>query len=393
MLDWVIIGGGVHGTYLSNVLVNQIDVGSDRVVVVDPFAEPLARWKHCTKNTGMTHLRSPVVHHLGLGPMDLLEFSRSSAGRKVADFRPPYDRPGLELFEVHTREIIEQGNLRALREQGRASALSRSERGGFQVETDRGVLEARQVVLATGSGEKLAWPSWAGELLEQGARVEHIFDQKFRAEDLKEGEEVIIVGLGISGAQLAQRLATRQSLGVTLLGRQGVKVHQFDSEPCWLGPKCQAPFRKVKDYKERRELINQARHRGSMPQDVALGLEQLTQWERVKLKNGEVDQARVLSEGRVELFLESGERLEATTIILATGFESPRVDQSWLGASIEELGLECSACGFPLVNQALQWAPGLWVSGPLAELELGPAARNIAGARMAGRRIAAASGQ
>jgi hypothetical protein len=36
---------------------------------------------------------------------------------------------------------------------------------------------------------------------------------------------------------------------------------------------------------------------------------------------------------------------------------------------------------------SLEWADGLLVSGALAELELGPIARNIAGARAAGERL------
>lgn len=46
-----------------------------------------------------------------------------------------------------------------------------------------------------------------------------------------------------------------------------------------------------------------------------------------------------------------------------------------------------------LVDQAgvsprpLRWHPRLFVTGPLAELEIGPASRDIAGARMAARRV------
>jgi len=49
--------------------------------------------------------------------------------------------------------------------------------------------------------------------------------------------------------------------------------------------------------------------------------------------------------------------------------------------------LPCASCGYPIVDQALRWHPRVHVSGPLAELELGPSARNIAGARRAGDRI------
>jgi hypothetical protein len=54
-------------------------------------------------------------------------------------------------------------------------------------------------------------------------------------------------------------------------------------------------------------------------------------------------------------------------------------------------GLPCAGCGYPLVSPRLEWASGLFVTGPLAELELGPTARNIAGARAAGERLLAAA--
>lgn len=57
--------------------------------------------------------------------------------------------------------------------------------------------------------------------------------------------------------------------------------------------------------------------------------------------------------------------------------------------AVASLGLACGSCGYPLVSRRLEWAPGLFVSGPLSELELGPSARNIAGARSAGERFLA----
>ena len=54
---------------------------------------------------------------------------------------------------------------------------------------------------------------------------------------------------------------------------------------------------------------------------------------------------------------------------------------------IESASLPCAQCGYPIVDSALRWHPQIHVTGPLAELELGPVSRNIAGARWAGDRI------
>jgi len=36
MLDWLIVGGGVHGTHLSRVLVGAAGVQPDKIRVLDP---------------------------------------------------------------------------------------------------------------------------------------------------------------------------------------------------------------------------------------------------------------------------------------------------------------------------------------------------------------------
>jgi hypothetical protein len=57
---------------------------------------------------------------------------------------------------------------------------------------------------------------------------------------------------------------------------------------------------------------------------------------------------------------------------------------------VAECGLPLAPCGYPVLDQRLCWAPGLYVSGPLAELEIGPVAQNLLGARLAGERLDAA---
>ena len=49
-------------------------------------------------------------------------------------------------------------------------------------------------------------------------------------------------------------------------------------------------------------------------------------------------------------------------------------------------GLELCSCGYPAPDKYLKWGD-VYVAGALVELELGPSARNIAGARLAAERI------
>lgn len=379
MLDWLILGGGVHGTYLSNVLTRRAGVPRDRLRVLDPHPRPLDAFFRFTRATGMQYLRSPGVHHLDLHPHALRRFAKRGVGRRLARFVFPYDRPGLDFFRAHTEHVIREHQLDELRTQARAQRLDRIE-GGYRVETESGCIDSRRVVLAIGVGEQPCRPPWAS------AGV-HVFEPAFDRDALASGGRVLIVGGGISSAQLACHLA-KMGTPVTVVARHAVRVHRFDSDPEWLGPKAMAGFTRTRDVALRRRMIADARHRGSMPPEIAAGLARERRAGRVAWIEARVTHAREES-GSVHLELDAPPHVAVGAhLVLATGFEPHRPGGALLDdRAIDRLGLPCAACGYPIVAPHLEWAPGLFVTGPLAELSLGPAARNIAGARAAALRM------
>lgn len=384
LLDWLIVGGGVHGTYLSHALVARGRVPRERLRVLDPLQAPLAAFWRMTEATGMRYLRSPGVHNLGLHPFDLRRFARQGAGRRVARFSPPYERPGLPLFRAHTEHLIENQRLDLLRERGHATSLRRIE-GGFRLETERGALDSRRVVLALGTSEQLQRPGW----VIQNPRVQHLFEADFRREAIT-AAEVVVVGGGISAVQVACALVAQGVPGVTLLARHEPRVHRFDSDPEWLGPRGLAGFWRERDLAARRALIGRVRHRGSMSPEVFAELQGGLRKGKLRWVEAEATGMEE-HEGKVRLRLDRAPwALEAGHVVLATGFSAGRPGGKLVEGAVEELGLPCAPCGFPRLPPSLAWAPGLFVTGALAELELGPSARNIAGARSAGERLLAA---
>jgi cation diffusion facilitator CzcD-associated flavoprotein CzcO len=381
-LDWLIVGGGVHGTYLSHALIGRGGVPRDRLRVLDPEEAPLAAFWRMTSATGMKYMRSPGVHHLGLHPYDLRRFARKAASRGIPRFSPPYERPSLPLFRAHTDAVIGQQRLDQLRLRGRASALHRHG-AGFRVETEQGSLEARRVVLALGVSEQPHFPPWAFP----HPRLQHLFAPDFSRETLSSGP-VVIVGGGISAAQLACALAPHHE--VRMVVRHEPRVHRFDSDPGWLGPRSLDAFRRTSDLGARRRTILEARHRGSMPPEIAAELRLSLRSGRIQWIQDEIHQVEPTSDGLRLLLRKHPSPLDAAHVVLATGFE-PRRPGAFLDDAIPRLGLPCAPCGFPRLPPSLAWAPGLLVSGSLAELELGPTARNIAGARSAAERILAAA--
>ncbi|MDJ0841762.1 MAG: FAD-dependent oxidoreductase [Acidobacteriota bacterium] len=380
MLPWLIIGGGLHGTYLSLVLTKGCSMEAKQVRVLDAEAEPLAQWFHRTANTGMTHLRSPIVHHIDLEPGSLKKFSRNWRQDKCCI--APYARPSLAMFNAHCREVIERNGLAELRIQGTARHI---EIAGNHVcvETNQGAVRARRVVLAMGSTPPSV-PVWAERLSAADAQIHHLFDEEFKGADLATSGTTLVIGGGISGAQFASYMVERGAEQVVVLARSQPRVHQFDADPGWLGPKYMGRFNRY-DPPARRPLITAARHKGSMPGDVFRRLRHHLRQERVTWLQGEVRHAST-NAGRIMVQCGQG-LIVADRLVLATGFIPTVPGKPFLQDMHRQAGLTLAPCGFPITDRFLRWHSRVFVTGGLGELTLGPVARNIAGARRAANLI------
>ncbi len=381
-LTWLVIGGGIHGVHVAARLIGERHVGADQLRIVDPAERLLARWRACTSTTGMTHLRSPAVHHIGLSPWSLRQFAEPREPDEPDLYAPPYRRPALDLFDEHCDQVVEDFGLAALHVQDRALRC--------EVDCDRVVvelaggdaLEAHQVVLAIGASEQPRWPAWAPRGHDC---VQHVFEPGFAGWPAQESESVIVVGGGLSACQVALRLVG-EGHRVEIVSRHPVREHQFDSDPGWLGAKYMTGFSRVEDFDRRRAIIAGARHGGSVPPEVRHALRDAIQREAIGWHQADIAGLGDGEDG-LELELSTGVTLHADRVLLATGFDPRRPGGALVDALIASASLPCAECGYPIVDDALRWHPRIRVTGPLAELELGPSSRNIAGARRAADRI------
>ena len=387
MLEWLIIGGGIHGTYLSNLLVHEVGVPPEDVRVLDPHPAPLALWQRHAAACGMTYLRSPSTHNIDLPVLSLYRFAMSTPGGRP-DFIPRYNRPSLDLFQRHCRSTIEARGLEALRISGRARVLYR-EGSGLSVETGAERLKARRVLLAIGLTEQPRWPRWARRLRDRGASIDHVFSSGFQRLSGDSMRRSIVVGGGLSAVQTALALSKEENKRVCVLSRHRLREVPFDFDPCWIGPKCMRGFLRI-PLEKRRPVIDDARLPGTVPAEVRAAFESaLAEGRRLRFEKGRVDRASISSGGEIHLHVEGGRILPADRVILATGFEAGRSGGRFVDNAVKRLKLPVAGCGYPLVGDDLQWGKGLFVSGPLAELRVGPCARNISGARNAGRLLLA----
>ena len=65
------------------------------------------------------------------------------------------------------------------------------------------------------------------------------------------------------------------------------------------------------------------------------------------------------------------------SVVLATGFEDTLMQQPIIKQLVKNFNAPVSDAGLPSISSHLEWLPNLFVTGGLADLELGPFARNI----------------
>ncbi len=133
---------------------------------------------------------------------------------------PPWRGPGDPSSE-HVRAYLaayeERYRLPVHRPVRVLGASLRSDGAGFDVTTDAGPWRCRVLVNATGAWARPFWPTYPG-LASFGGRQLHTADYR-RAADL-EGLDVLVVGGGTSGAQIAADLLGRDTGTTTWLTRR-----------------------------------------------------------------------------------------------------------------------------------------------------------------------------
>jgi cation diffusion facilitator CzcD-associated flavoprotein CzcO len=251
---------------------------------------------------------------------------------------------------------------------------------GWQAETDGGPLQARQVVLASGYNREPVLPAWPGQddfpgdVLHASAYADA---RPFR------GKDVLVVGAGNTGAEIAADLAESGAASVRLAVRTPPNVipRQFgpipttlmgislDFSPAWLSDPLNKALQKrfVGDLTQyglpaaRQGVVAQMRATGVTPTiDVGLVRE---------LKAGRVTPVAALTrfDGDTAV-LADGTRLTPDAVIAATGYSTA------LAPMVGHLGV-LDERGRPLVRgrQTVPSAPGLrfvGLSNPLKGLLL-----------------------
>jgi len=433
-LDWLIVGGGLHGVHISAQLIAK---GIENFVIVDDESELLFKWKRRTEATGMKYMRSSATFHLDVEKEALTQFAANQHGTqnqrnvrgkskkkklKVKSnsdlFASDYDRPSLELFNQHCDHVIKKYHLDQRHITGTVESVDLADDmvtvtvGG----TDPQTLQSKHVVLALGSDHP-SLPSWAHK---DDNSFPHLLDtESIPHDDVASATTVAIVGGGISAVHKALDIVNSKKAStlndqtmVHLISRHDIYEQQFDTHQEWMMdqdavqrslktggiglPQRQLDFRQLESYSERRKVIQQERRAGTVPASLSRkGLQDAILSQRVKWHVGDITNKVMPTQDQktcLQLATKGGnmKNIVVDQVLLATGFGTkPPCSETILSALADSANLPLSPhCGYPIVDSKLRWShPRLFVTGALAELELGPSARNLAGARMAAERI------
>ncbi|RNC83228.1 MAG: hypothetical protein ED557_11020 [Balneola sp.] len=381
--DVLIIGGGVHGVHLFHLIKkrteNKLTIG-----IADPNPAPLHNWKHCTSNSGMEFLRSPSVHHVDIDPFALQKFSDHHS-IQPKPFVAPRNRPSLNLFNAHVRDVLSAYKQEDYWIQTQITDIELHSMGA-RIFSEDGEIHARHIILAIGNGGQLNMPEWANSLASKAFPVHHIYSPDFSVKAYKEGFHTVVVGSGMGAVQTFIKLAESYSGKITLLTPGKINVSQYDIDPGWMGPKYLHRFYSEQRTFKRRAMISSARKRGTITPDINWKLNQVLKMEHAHHVIGKIKSGELFGSDNAFLNLEGEGHLFCDQILVGTGF-SPTINSTLIQNLKNNSHLKCAECGYPIIDPFLRWHEHLSVSGELAELEIGPGAKNIIGARHAGERI------
>lgn len=386
MLECLIVGGGIHGTHLANRLVTRDGLPLDKIMIIDPHDSPCQRWKELTSRTGMRFLRSPIVHHLDTDPWALQKFMNEPDVKRWASTLGVSERPSLRLFNAHIDHVVEKNSLYKAYRKGLATGIQ--DLGThLVVETSIGSIATRKLVLAISSNETPNMPLWISRLVEQGAPIRNVFEPQFNHFSISSSFSYAVIGSGLTAVQLALSIAHKAPEKCTLITKGALDINDLDFDPCWIGPKCLSPFGKIADYDLRRKTLTDGRNSGTIPRPIAATLARAEARGQLEVLRSRAESGRLSKTQKIILGFADGRHLSVDRVIVAIGFEKAAPGANWLGQAGEELGLVRHTDGYPILDSCLRWHKRIYVTGALAELETGAAARNIVGARIAGNRI------
>ncbi len=385
-----IIGGGIHGCAIASRILRDMPSAVKHLVILDRNPQPLLAWRRKTECQGMEFLRSPAVHHISSDSLGLVEYAR--AKNRTTELAPPYSQPSVNLFLDYCLHEFETQQLGQLYHQFDVAELRWDKGSGkfpFRIisSKDEG-FRAACVILAIGTDDCSYVPPDL-DLFKCRFPESILHSSEFDLQKVIRKavpSKIVIVGGGLTAATLAKNL-TDLGVEVVMITRKPMKIQQFDFEPLWLGPKALSRFSGELDWEKRKKIVHEARGEGSVTPGIADALTKSRSDGRFYLQTGAKIRA-IDGDSRLQVKTTESTIDDVDLVVLATGYRFNLHRYRFLSDLTKRHKIP-TLCGLPQLDNELQLQPvqNLFGSGVIAQLQIGPAAGNIAGVSLAYERM------
>ena len=391
-----IIGGGIHGVSIAIRLLRDMPAAAECLAIVDRHPQPLTQWRSKTERQGMTFLRSPAVHHITPDALGIVEYAERH--NRTNELAPPYSQPSTQLFWDFCESARAESGLQIPPTRNSVYyqfdvAKLRWDKGAGRfpfrlISTNSEGFRSSCVILAIGADDCAYVPpefvQWQHQYPDQ---ILHASQFTVDCEDT--GNRIVIVGGGLTAGTLAKSISERGH-NVILIARKDLKTEQFDFPPVWLGPKALAEFASETDFQRRYETIQQNRGEGSITPDIMdalLNTPTIDIYSKTRIHNIAAEEEDI-SIRRLRVETTRGVITDVSRVILATGYRFNLRRYGFLTELLTQHQIPL-VCGLPRLDADLQLHPieNLFGSGSIAQLQIGPASGNIAGANLAYERL------
>ncbi|TRX99054.1 hypothetical protein FHL15_000396 [Xylaria flabelliformis] len=414
------------------------------LLALDAFGTSwMQRWQGMFKTFDISHLRSPMFFHIDPAERDsLLSYAyangrddelrelhgcvgkelskyqrkkREKLGRQQQNIptiderdRKDYFVPSTPLFFSHCNcvadryqlsdDIISQEEVRDIRYD--CVHEFSDEQKIFTVKTNKGCHYGKIVVLAIGGNSPQIPYSLTTEEMEGATHAMHIktfpplYMQKKIA--LKAETNVLVVGGGLTSAQIADLAVRRGATKVWLIMRGPLKIKHFDIGLEWVGKFRNiehAQFWNSESAEERCQKVMDARNGGSItPYYKKIVEKHMAAGSLNMLLHTTIDTKKWDPMSKTWTISLKGEQKDLPPIdhiYFATGVGTDFEALPCLQSMRRDYPIETCG-GFPCITEKMTWRDDvpLFVAGRFAALQLGPGAHNLIGARIGADRIA-----
>src|SRR5436190_2314310 len=309
----VVVGGGQAGLAIGYFLAHE---GRD-FVILEAADEPAAAWR---KRWDSLRLFTPARYSGLPGRVFPGEPDRYPSRDEVASYLATYARE-LDL------PVRFKGRVRALRQAG----------GGYELATDDGTYQAKQVVVATGPFQVPRVPEIADSL---GEGVVQLHSSEYRRPgDLPPGT-VLVVGGGNSGFQIAEELTSSHQVHLAIGFRQTPLPQRLFGRDLFWYLEATGLLHKSLESRIGQRLSGRDTLIGSTPRAI-------------RRRGVEIHPRAAAAEGSTVAFTDGG-TLDVGAAIWATGYRS---DYSWIDLPVFDNR------GLPVHRRGVTESPGLYFLG------------------------------